>query len=163
MEQHVWLKANPLLDCDAERRVLLIERLEPGDREEGPFRPLAAEAARWAAELGDVLRAGAEWKAIDPKPLVGERAFDLASLLRDRRPVTDARIVRRRLDLLTDLLDVDRERARGWGIVHALAWGIEDESSTTTSSGARSCSPAVSRYAASSPAARCACSTCACA
>jgi streptomycin 6-kinase len=26
------------------------------------------------------------WLAVDPEPLVGERAFDCASLLRDRRP-----------------------------------------------------------------------------
>ena len=35
---------------------------------------------------GNVLRSGAdEWLAIDPKPLVGDPAFDAASLLRDRR------------------------------------------------------------------------------
>ena len=35
---------------------------------------------------GNVLRAQREqWLVIDPKPLVGERAFDAASLLRDRR------------------------------------------------------------------------------
>jgi streptomycin 6-kinase len=79
---------------------------------------------------GNVLAAEREpWLAIDPKPLVGERAFDAASLLRDRRadlardphPV---RTVTRRLDLLSDALDVDRARMRGWGIVHALAWGL---------------------------------------
>jgi streptomycin 6-kinase len=82
---------------------------------------------------GNVLRAGREpWLAIDPKPLVGEREFDLASLLRDRRaelardPGAGAR-VRRRLDRLTADLGVDRERARGWGIVHALAWGLDED------------------------------------
>src|SRR5207249_5484062 len=73
---------------------------------------------------GNVLRAEREpWLAIDPKPLVGERAFDVASLLRDRReeltldPAPDRRI-RRRLDQLTAELSVDRERLRGWGIGH---------------------------------------------
>jgi streptomycin 6-kinase len=64
---------------------------------------------------GNVLRAEREpWLAIDPKPLVGERAFDAASLLRDRRvelrqdPAPDRR-VRRRLDQLTVELGLDRE------------------------------------------------------
>ena len=82
---------------------------------------------------GNVLRADREpWLAIDPKPLVGEREFDLASLLRDRRGALArdpgaAATVRRRLDRLSADLGVDRERARGWGIVHALAWGLEDD------------------------------------
>ena len=79
---------------------------------------------------GNVLSAEREpWLAIDPKPLVGEREFDLASLLRDRRPELgrDPRAgprVRRRLDQLAAELDLDRERLRGWGIAHALAWGV---------------------------------------
>ena len=78
---------------------------------------------------GNVLRSGAEeWLAIDPKPLVGDPAFDAASLLRDRRWLLgrgdDARRVRRRLDVLADVAGLDRERMRLWGIVHALAWGV---------------------------------------
>lgn len=81
---------------------------------------------------GNVLAAEREpWLAIDPKPLVGERAFDVASLLRDRRPALardthPVRTITRRLDLLSEALVIDRERMRGWGIVHALAWGLED-------------------------------------
>jgi streptomycin 6-kinase len=78
---------------------------------------------------GTVLRAGNEtWVAIDPKPLVGERAVDAASLLRDRRWLLSAagapRRIRRRLDLLCEELALDRERMQGWGIVHALACGV---------------------------------------
>ena len=74
---------------------------------------------------GNVLRAEREpWLAIDPKPLVGEREFDAASLLRDRRSEISHRRVERRLDLLETCLGLDRERLRGWGIAHALAWGI---------------------------------------
>ena len=81
---------------------------------------------------GNVLRAAREpWLAIDPKPLVGERAFDTASLLRDRREsiVHDPRArrrMRRRLDLLSSELGLDRERMRGWSIAHALAWGVDE-------------------------------------
>lgn len=81
---------------------------------------------------GNVLSADGRWLAIDPKPLVGERAFDLASLLRDRRnqlltEPAPRRVVQRRLDLLSSELGIERDRARGWGIVHALAWGLTDE------------------------------------
>jgi streptomycin 6-kinase len=79
---------------------------------------------------GNVLQARREpWLAIDPKPLVGEREFDTASFLRDRRwelrntPLAST-TVRRRLDLLAAELDLDRDRMRGWGIAHALAWGM---------------------------------------
>jgi len=82
---------------------------------------------------GNVLLSGDGWRAIDPKPLVGDPAFDTASLLRDRRPsLRDdpraERRVRRRLDLLTEVLELDRERMRLWGIVHALAWGVSEDS-----------------------------------
>jgi len=78
---------------------------------------------------GNVLRAEREpWLAIDPKPLVGEREFDAASLLRDRRwllgGACDAVRIRRRLDLLCAEFELDRERMRRWGIAHALAWGV---------------------------------------
>jgi streptomycin 6-kinase len=73
----------------------------------------------------NVLRAEREpWLAVDPKPIVGERAFDVASLLRDRRWDIRATVIRRRLDQLTAELGLERGRMRGWGIVHALYWGI---------------------------------------
>jgi streptomycin 6-kinase len=80
---------------------------------------------------GNVLRAEREpWLVIDPKPLVGEPAFDAGSLARDRRwllgqPGDDARL-RRRLDVLSSELELDRERVRRWGIAHALIWGFSD-------------------------------------
>lgn len=79
---------------------------------------------------GNVLLSGDVWRAIDPKPLVGDPAFDAASLLRDRRealredPRAERR-VRRRLDLLSEALELDREQMRVWGVVHALAWGVD--------------------------------------
>jgi streptomycin 6-kinase len=84
------------------------------------------------AHGGNVLRAGDRWLAIDPKPVLGERAFDLASALRDRRGTllrspAPERILERRLDRFAAELGVDRARARGWGIVHALGWGLTEE------------------------------------
>jgi streptomycin 6-kinase len=69
----------------------------------------------------NVLLSDRGWLAIDAKPLVGEREFDVASLIRDRRPTTKAQM-ERRLDYLVDRLSLDRERTRGWAIAHALAW-----------------------------------------
>ena len=78
---------------------------------------------------GNVLRDGDGWRAIDPKPLIGDPAFDVASLLRDRRwtlyEPDVARRFRRRLDLLANELDLERERLRGWSVAHALAWGLD--------------------------------------
>jgi len=98
---------------------------------------LAAELAQSQGEQvvlhqdlhgGNVLRAErSPWLAIDPKPLVGEREFDLASLIRDTRDRIDERLVRRRLDLLSEVLGLDRERMRCWALVHALAWGVEGD------------------------------------
>jgi streptomycin 6-kinase len=81
---------------------------------------------------GNVLRDGDGWRAIDPKPLVGDPAFDLASALRDRRPLPEdggeaEAVVRRRLDIFARALGYDRDRMRRWGIAHALAWGIGDD------------------------------------
>ncbi len=70
---------------------------------------------------GNFLLSERGWLAIDAKPLVGEREFDVASLIRDRRPTTKA-AMERRLDYLVERLDLDRERAWGWAIAHALAW-----------------------------------------
>jgi streptomycin 6-kinase len=94
--------------------------------------PPAEEAALLHQDLhgGNILRSERGWLAIDPKPLVGERAFDVASLLRDRRdelardPDAATR-VQRRVDFYSERLPLDRERVRGWGIAHALAWGFE--------------------------------------
>jgi streptomycin 6-kinase len=70
---------------------------------------------------GNVLESARGWLAIDAKPLVGEREFDVASLIRDRRPATKAQM-ERRLDYLVDRLALDPERTRGWAVAHALAW-----------------------------------------
>jgi streptomycin 6-kinase len=93
--------------------------------------PPPAVVCHQDAHGGNMLQRGDEWVVIDPKPLVGDREFDLASSLRDRRgwllsQPDPERIVRRRLDRFVAELGVDRARARGWGIVHALAWGTDE-------------------------------------
>jgi streptomycin 6-kinase len=93
-------------------------------------RELAGSQAKLAVchqdlQGSNVLKALREpWLAIDPKPIVAEPAFDVASLLRDRRWSIDGGVIRRRLDLLAAELDLDRDRIQGWGLVHALHWGV---------------------------------------
>lgn len=68
----------------------------------------------------NVLRAEREpWLVIDPKPLVGERELEASGLLRNTRDVS------RWLDVLVEL-GFDRERARGWGVAHNLAWAWDE-------------------------------------
>jgi streptomycin 6-kinase len=75
---------------------------------------------------GNVLRATRRpWLAIDPKGVVGDPAFDLASAIRDR--VTPEN-VRRRFDILTGALPVDPVRVRAWTLalcVESAAWSAE--------------------------------------
>jgi streptomycin 6-kinase len=76
----------------------------------------------------NVLEAEREpWLAIDPKPLVGEREFGLAPIVRAYELGHSERAVRHRLDRLTSELELDRERARGWALAQALAWAWEND------------------------------------
>jgi streptomycin 6-kinase len=75
---------------------------------------------------GNILGAERQpWLAIDSKPIVAEQAYDAVPAVRDLDD--DGRIsvaeMRRRLDRLSALLGVDRERVRRWIIAKHLAWG----------------------------------------
>jgi len=71
---------------------------------------------------GNILGASREpWLVIDPKPLVGERELEASGLLRNAQSVS------RWLDVLADL-GFDRDRARGWGVAHNLAWAWDERS-----------------------------------
>ena len=62
------------------------------------------------------------WLAIDPKPLVGEREFGLASIIRSPELGHSERALRHRLDRLTSELGLDRDRARKWALGQTIAW-----------------------------------------
>jgi streptomycin 6-kinase len=72
---------------------------------------------------GNILASQRGWLAIDPKPLAGEREFDVASLIRDRRFSFDPALPGQRLAFYTGELGLDPERTRGWAVAHAVAWG----------------------------------------
>jgi streptomycin 6-kinase len=70
----------------------------------------------------NILASERGWLAVDPKPLVGEREFDVASMIRDRRFAFDERLPKRRLEFYATELGLDRERMWGWAVAHAVAW-----------------------------------------
>jgi streptomycin 6-kinase len=80
----------------------------------------------------NVLRARrADWLAIDPKGLVGDRSFDVCQFLSNPRPTTvTVEGIRRRLDIFCAELGLDRRRTRDWCLVHAVldaCWSFEDD------------------------------------
>lgn len=66
------------------------------------------------------------WLVIDPKPLVGEREFAVAPIVRSSELGHSRREVLARFDRLTGELGLDRERARGWTIGQTLAWAFDE-------------------------------------
>jgi streptomycin 6-kinase len=79
----------------------------------------------------NVLRHGEGWRIIDPKPVVGDRAFDLGCLIREDpgRVLADphpTRRLARRVDLLCDALGTDRDRVVGWAVASGLWLGLDD-------------------------------------
>ncbi|MFI9123990.1 aminoglycoside phosphotransferase family protein [Streptomyces bikiniensis] len=101
---------------------------EPGDR-----------LLHWDLHYENVLAAEREpWLAIDPEPLVGDPGFDLWPALDTGWEKIGAtgdapRVVRRRFDLLTEALELDRERAAGWTLGRLLQntlWDVEDGRTT---------------------------------
>ncbi|MEU6370703.1 aminoglycoside phosphotransferase family protein [Streptomyces sp. NPDC046931] len=69
------------------------------------------------------------WLAVGPDPVVGECAFDLARLVRDRvedliAAPSGAAITRRRVKRLAESLELDQERLRGWTLFRAVESGV---------------------------------------
>lgn len=89
----------------------------------------------WDLHADNVLAGQREpWLAIDPEPLAGDPGFDLWPALDDRWSAVVAsgdvrRAVLRRFDLLTEVLDLDRQRAVGWTLGRVLQnalWDVAD-------------------------------------
>ncbi|MGW3915279.1 aminoglycoside phosphotransferase family protein [Streptomyces sp. NPDC005070] len=71
----------------------------------------------------------APWLAVGPDPVVGECAFDLARLVRDRvedliASPSGPSITRRRIKRLAESLEVDQARLRGWTLFRAVESGV---------------------------------------
>ncbi|MBU8550426.1 aminoglycoside phosphotransferase family protein [Streptomyces sp. IPPR8] len=102
-----------IADCAAAVREVVDE---PGDR-----------LLHWDLHYENVLGSErAAWLAIDPKPLAGDPAFDLMPALDNRYEPGETRW---RFDAMTDVLGLDRERARTWTLGRVLQnclWNVED-------------------------------------
>lgn len=69
------------------------------------------------------------WLAVGPDPVVGECAFDLARLVRDRvedliASPSGPATTRRRVRKLAESLELDGERVRGWTLFRAVESGV---------------------------------------
>jgi streptomycin 6-kinase len=135
---------HPFRDVAADAATWLSELPEHWERFDRPFeRELLDEALAALVELpatqgelvlchqdfhgGNVLAAEREpWLAIDPKPVVAEREFDTAAVIREGGGAAV-----RRLDFLAAELDLDRERMRRWALAHTLAWGFFESGAIT--------------------------------
>lgn len=107
-----------LIDCAAAVREVAGE---PGDR-----------LLHWDLHYDNVLAGRADegrahaWVPLDPKPLAGDPGFDLMPALFNR---FDTSGVRWRFDLMTEVLGLDRERARAWTLGRVLqngVWAVAD-------------------------------------
>jgi streptomycin 6-kinase len=73
------------------------------------------------------------WLAVDPKPLAGDPGFELLAALHNRwedavATGDTARAIRRRFDLMTEILGLDRKRAAAWTLARILEsalWDVE--------------------------------------
>jgi streptomycin 6-kinase len=71
------------------------------------------------------------WLAIDPEPLAGDPGFALLAALHNRWEEAVAtgdvpRAIRRRFDLMTDVLGLDRRRATAWTLARILYYALRD-------------------------------------
>ncbi|MFF4354269.1 aminoglycoside phosphotransferase family protein [Streptomyces sp. NPDC001530] len=93
-----------IADCAAAVREVAAE---PGDR-----------LLHWDLHYDNVLAADREpWLAIDPKPLAGDPGFELFPALDNR---FDPDEICWRFEAMTDVLGLDRERAKAWTLARVL-------------------------------------------
>ncbi|QKW21798.1 kinase [Kitasatospora sp. NA04385] len=123
--------AGRLAERIAERRSL------PSAADAGPLVDEALEALALAADGGGWLLHGefqhgrvlaadrSPWLAVAPRPLVGDRAYDLAGLVLDRLDTLAAAPgprgeARRRLSRLAEAVELPADRVRAWTLLRAV-------------------------------------------
>jgi streptomycin 6-kinase len=97
---------------------------EPGDR-----------LLHWDLHYDNVMAADREpWLVIDPKPLAGDPCFELFPALNNRWDDLTAtgdvaKAIRRRFDLMVEVVGLERDRAVGWTlgrILQNVLWDLEN-------------------------------------
>lgn len=78
----------------------------------------------------------APWLAIDPKGVVGEAAYEVGALVRNPLDIMKwpnlERVLERRVAVLAEILDLDRQRVLGWSMAQNILsawWSYEDSNS----------------------------------
>jgi len=82
----------------------------------------------------NVLKSQRGWLAIDPKGVIGPRGYEVGPFLINPVPYllngSDPRVqTEKRIAILSEMLGMERERIRSWGLCHAVLsawWSIED-------------------------------------
>lgn len=142
----LWLPASGSIGTLADEAAWWSDGLaETWERAGQPFeRELLDATMQWLRELpasqgeqvivhqdlhaDNVLAAEREpWLVIDPKPLIGEREFALAPVIRSDEMGGSRDDVMYRFERLVAELDLDRERIRRWTIAQTIAWGLDDD------------------------------------
>lgn len=84
----------------------------------------------------NVLHNGDDWKAIDPKGLIGDPAYDYANSFqnpeRAETLVLDATRIGRHAKTISEQTGINRKRLLAWAVAHTAlsgAWNMEDDSS----------------------------------
>ncbi|MFG6117645.1 aminoglycoside phosphotransferase family protein [Thalassobacillus sp. B23F22_16] len=80
----------------------------------------------------NVLKSGEnQWRAIDPKGLVGEREYDVIQFLLNKLPETETLpVIQGRIDIFAGILHLNRERLMLWGYCHsvlATSWTVDSD------------------------------------
>lgn len=108
-------------------------------RAERLYAELVATSAEPVVLHGDlhhynILRHHDRWLAIDPKGVVGEPAFEIGALMRNRLSSFEdddvaTEVLMRRIRIVADVTGLDADRMRQWTIAQAMLslwWSIED-------------------------------------
>lgn len=82
---------------------------------------------------GNILSSRRGWISIDPKGVVGERAYEAAAMLHNPAGFLErenpGKLLERRIEILSERLALEKSRVRGWGVaqsVLAAHWSLED-------------------------------------
>ncbi len=82
---------------------------------------------------GNILSSSRGWLVIDPKGVVGEKAYETAAMLHNPSGFLEnpnpAKLLEKRIEILSERLGLDESRVRGWGVaqsVLAAYWSLED-------------------------------------
>ena len=80
---------------------------------------------------GNIIQCGNQYKVIDPKGVIGERAYDMACFIRNPLKVIiqNPHLISKRIQQFSHAFDIDEARLIKWCFVHGMlsaCWRMED-------------------------------------